>query len=232
MRLAIMQPYIFPHLGYYQLIEAVDRFVIYDDVAYIKGGWINRNNILLGQKKHLFSIPVQNAGSNRRIHEIEIVKDPRWRMKTLETIKHAYGKAPHYSEVSELVAAVLMLSESLSKMAAYSLTAVTSFLGIARDFVVASERYENQALSGQERVIDICKRERALTYVNAMGGKKLYSPEVFERNGVQLRFLSSRCAEYKQFGDPFVAGLSIVDVLMFNPKERVRDILKGYDLVK
>jgi hypothetical protein len=232
MTLAIMQPYLFPYLGYYQLIKAVDRFVVYDDVAFIKQGWINRNSVLLGQQKHLFTIPLSGASSHKRICEIDIIEDGRWATKFLKTITQAYRSAPQYASVFGLIESTVVGSRSISVVATRSLTAVWSFLGFTTEFVIASERYENRHLSGPDRVIDICKQEGASTYVNAIGGRALYDSAEFEKHDLQLRFLSARLPEYPQFGGPFVPGLSMIDVLMFNSKDRVREMLDQYELIR
>ncbi|HEX2101776.1 MAG TPA: WbqC family protein [Candidatus Synoicihabitans sp.] len=232
MTIAVMQPYVFPYLGYYQLIKAVERFVIYDDVAFIKQGWINRNNLLVAQQKHLFSIPVSGGSSHRRICEIAVADEPRWATKLLRTIAQAYGHAPQFPSVYGLIESVLADARSIATLATRSLTAVWSFLDLSTEFVVASQRYDNQHLAGSQRVIDICRREGARRYVNAIGGRSLYYATDFAEHGIELRFLSSRLPEYPQFGGPFVPGLSMIDVLMFNAPGQVRAMLDQYELLQ
>ncbi|MDR6194877.1 WbqC family protein [Siphonobacter sp. SORGH_AS_0500] len=99
MTLAIMQPYLFPYIGYFQLLNAVDKFVIYDDVAFINRGWINRNSILNNGKAQLFTVPLKEASQNKLIHEISIDTDQKWRDKLLKTIQQNYKKAPHFAAV-------------------------------------------------------------------------------------------------------------------------------------
>ena len=83
MKLAIMQPYIFPYLGYFQLLNSVDHFVFYDDVNFIKGGWVNRNQLLINNQNKFFTVPLKKIISFTPINEVEIHKKlyPNWRSK-------------------------------------------------------------------------------------------------------------------------------------------------------
>lgn len=232
MKLAVMQPYTFPYLGYYQLIAAVERFVVYDDVNYIKQGWINRNNILVNNAPHLFSIPLQSASSNRAIAEIAIVQNSRWQDKLIRTLNQAYRDAPYFAAAMPMVEEVLRSSTLISEMATRSLTVCCDYLQIDTQFVLASQRYRNQSLSGQARVIDICQREGASIYVNAIGGRGLYSAEDFARNSITLRFLQPNIQPYPQLAGSFIGHLSIIDVLMFNSRERAREMVFDHEIVQ
>jgi hypothetical protein len=231
MRLAIMQPYFFPYLGYFQLLQAVDRFVYYDDVAFIKQGWINRNRMLVQGRPVFFSVPLADASSFRAIRETRISTQEPWRKKMLRRFQVSYGRAPFFAPTFELVQQVLEADHAdIASLSRASVEAVCRHLEIMTARVPSSAAYGNAALTGPERVLDICQREGADTYVNAAGGRALYDPEVFRGRGVTLRFLSARPLEYPQLGDPFVPGLSILDVLMFNSPERARTFLGEYDL--
>jgi hypothetical protein len=234
-KLAIMQPYLFPYLGYFQLIEAVDRFVIYDDVNFIDQGWINRNLILSASGSSepvYFTVPLRGASSSRTIREIEVSPDPRWHRKLLKTFAQTYARAPYFREVFPIVETVLTpVDQRISIVARTGLRAVCEYLNLERDWVESSDIYENEALRGQSRILDICRQEQAAEYVNPIGGMALYSREAFAKEGVGLRFLKPRLREYRQFRVPFVPGLSVVDVMMFNSRERVREMLKDFELV-
>jgi hypothetical protein len=233
-KLGIMQPYLFPYLGYFQLMRAVDRFVVYDDVAFIKQGWINRNRILVNGQPSYFTVPIRHASSFAPIHDTVIDdqgQHARWREKTLKTIDNAYRRAPQFGVVFPLVEAVLMRpTNRVAELAVASLRAVAGLLEIPVDWVESSARYGNAHLKGEERVLAICRAEGAADYVNAAGGRELYGQDRFEAEGVRLHFLQPRHVEYRQFNHAFVPWLSIIDVLMFNPVETVRTLLGEYDL--
>lgn len=219
-----MQPYLFPYLGYFQLMHAADRFVVYDDVNFIKGGWINRNRIAVNGQPHMFTMPLLNAGSNINIDRIEVGGGEylKWRGKFLRTLQQAYAKAPFRDEVIALVQDVLVEDRILlTDLLRRSLHAVIGRLGISIDVVPSSSVYKNSGLSGTDRVLDICAREKANVYVNAIGGKALYSKQDFRDRGIDLRFIRS---------GPELPSLSIIDVMMSVPPERAFEMLGTYDL--
>jgi len=234
MKLAIMQPYLFPYLGYFQLIAAVDKFVIYDDVAFIKQGWVNRNQIMLHGKPYLFSAPIQGASSNKTIRDtlVSFHEYPRWKDKFLKTIGLAYSKAPQFEPTRLFISEVVGSNfSSIGELASRSVLAVCQRLGITTRIEPSSTIYGNGHLHAQDRVLDICVREGAALYINAPGGRELYAPERFASHGVELRFLRSRLPAYSQFEHEFVPALSIIDVLMFNSPEQISMLLKQCDVV-
>jgi hypothetical protein len=232
MKLALMQPYLFPYVGYYQLISSVDKFVFYDDVAFIKQGWINRNNLLLNKQRHLFFVPIKGISSFIKISETEIDYKYDWTKKILRTFEQSYKKAPYFENVLPIIKNVLSSKKvTISEMAKDSLTQVSSYLELKTIFEKTSTVYNNQHLKGKERVIDICIKEKASHYINPIGGQELYSKEDFTSHNLQLNFIKTRSIEYKQFENEFVPWLSIIDVLMFNSKEQVLTILNQYDLI-
>ena len=233
MKLAIMQPYLFPYIGYFQLLNAVDRFVIYDDVSFIKQGWINRNKILINGKEHLFTVHLKHASS------FEIIKNTlinerlyfKWRDKFLKTLQFNYQKAPYFKNVYFIIEEVLSSeSEYISRLAVNSLKAISNYLGIESFIVESSTTYQNSHLYGQERIIDICKKEKAIMYLNLHGGINLYSRNYFNNQQLTLSFITSLYSEYRQFENKFVPWLSIIDVLMFNSTEQTHKMLKNYKL--
>lgn len=227
-----MQPYIFPYLGYFQLIHGVDKFVIYDDVNFINKGWINRNHILLSGKPFLFGIPLIEASQNRLINEIEIVNERGWRNKFLRTIEQAYRKAPYFEQTRSLVASIVNSDLNfIGQLALLSLKGISKYIGIQTEFVDSSSVYQNRGLKGQERILDICKKETSGHYINPIGGMEIYSADLFNRAGIKLNFIKSGPVEYKQFNNVFVPNLSIIDVLMFNSAESIKAMLELYELV-
>lgn len=235
MKVAIMQPYLFPYIGYFQLIAAVDKFVVYDDVNFIKGGWINRNNILVNKKSTLFTVPLDNSSSFLLINETKINLKfyTIWKIKFLRTIEQSYKKAPFFNEVYSLIANVLDNYEGdlISKLAVNSIRSVCEYLKIQTEIIPTSETYNNKIFSGQERVLDICSIENATDYINPIGGLQLYSKESFQEHEVILNFIKSLPIEYKQFNNEFIPWLSIIDVLMFNSVDEVKIMLDKYELV-
>lgn len=231
MKIAIMQPYFLPYIGYFQLISAVDKFVIYDDVNFIKKGWINRNNILVDGKSHLFSLPISNASQNKKIRELELAHYIFWQQKFISTLDFSYSKAPYYKEVKLLLIKIFDCNlMCVSEFIASSLKEICSYLDISTKIISSSTIYKNEQFKGQDRIIDICLQENVSTYVNASGGKKLYDETVFLDNNVELKFLNGDLTEYSQFKNDFVPRLSIIDVLMFNSKSKVKEFLQNYRL--
>jgi hypothetical protein len=231
MKIAVMQPYLFPYLGYFQLMHAVDRFVVLDDVTYIKGGWINRNRILVNRRAHLFTVPLAGTSSNKRIHDLVIAERQGWRDKLLKTIAQAYRRAACFEAVYPLIERVIRHpNKSLADFVVNSLILLHRHLGLKTELVTTSRHYRNRDLKGQDRILDICRRENAREYINAPGGRELYTPAGFAAAGVALRFLQPRPLRYRQFDDEFVPDLSIIDALMFNPPDRMRRYLDEYDL--
>ena len=227
MKLAIMQPYFFPYIGYYQLIAAVDKFVLYDDVNFIKNGWINRNRLILAGEVRYITIPLSGASSFLKINEIDVQVGDGWRRKLAENLRHSYSKAPYFTEVNALFQEVLFSNENrIGEIAKESLTSVCKYLGIETEFVHSSTMYGNSSLGGKERVLDICARENAHEYHNLPGGRELYHEEEFVRRGVELDFIQPHMEPYSQFSEKFQPGLSIVDVLMFNSREAAKKMIE------
>jgi hypothetical protein len=225
-----MQPYLFPYIGYFQLVAAVDRFVIYDDVTFIKQGWINRNRMLINGEATFFTVPLAHKSSGVLIRETEISGAPehrRWAEKTLKSFDNAYRRAPEFARIYPVLERVFSRATTrVSELAVDSVRAVAELLEIRTPIVETSSVYGNADLHGEDRVIAICKAEDADCYVNATGGRELYSHGRFASEGIELRFITPQPIEYPQFGHAFVPWLSIVDVLMFNPVSRVRDYLR------
>ncbi len=231
-KLAVMQPYIFPYIGYFQLVNAVDKFVFYDDVNYIARGWVNRNNILINGEANMFSIPLHKASQNALINEVRVKDDHRWRKKFLKKIELAYKKAPFYKSVYEIVACIMDEGfDSLSELAKESIKEISGYLKIDIVFDSSLNKYDNKLLKGQERILDICKQENATHYINPIGGSSLYSKELFSRHGIELSFIKTGDVTYEQYGNTFVPSLSIIDVMMFNSPEQIRYFLNDFELI-
>ena len=228
-----MQPYLFPYLGYFQLLAAVDSFVLYDDVQFIKGGWINRNRILVNGQPFLFAVPLDAPSPNRLICDIALITSLQWRIKLLQTIQQNYRRASHFELAFGLVERILMNSEArtIADLVRVSIVEIIKYLDLKVIFVPTSTHYHNQHLRGQERVLDICRLEGATEYVNAQGGRSLYDHETFAQNGLLLHFLQPELRPYRQLSKgEFCSGLSIIDVLMNNSVTAVSEQLRNYQL--
>ena len=228
-----MQPYFFPYLGYFQLLSAVDELVVQDAVTFIKGGWINRNRILSNGSASLFTVPLAKHPASARIREVEVdgAGRSRWQRKLLARLDAAYRTAPFFREVRPLVEDVVMApAERIGALAEKSVRSVAAHLGIATRIDSSSAGDGAVALKGQERVLDLCREKGASSYLNLPGGRTLYSAETFRASGIALRFIAPRRIEYPQLGAPFVSDLSIIDVLMFNSRDRARELLSEFDL--
>lgn len=229
MRIAVMQPYFFPYIGYWQLINAVDIFVIYDDVNFIKRGYISRNNILQNQKAQLFTLELIGASQNKKINEISVGNNSK---KLLKTIKQNYSKAPFFNDVIPLLEEILNNEEKeLSRFLGFSLVKISKYLDINANFLYSSDLENDKSLKAQERLIEISKILNATDYINAIGGKELYDKQGFLENNINLSFLKSTEILYKQFNNEFVSNLSIIDVMMFNSKEEIQRLLQKYNLL-
>ncbi len=230
-----MQPYFFPYIGYFQLVAAVNKFVIYDDVNFIKGGWINRNNVLINKKSNLFTVPLNKASSNTLINETKINFKfyNIWKVKFLRSLEQSYKKSPYFTEVYNLIENVLEIKENdlISELAVNSIKNVSDYLQIDTEFCKSSVNYNNKTKSGQERVLDICGIEKASHYINPIGGIELYSKNTFKENGIVLNFIKSRPIIYTQFDNDFSPWLSIIDVLMFNSVSEVNKMVNQYELL-
>lgn len=227
MKVAIMQPYLFPYIGYFQLIHAVDTFVIYDNIKYTKKGWINRNRILVNGHDEYFSVPIKKDSDALHVNQrvlAETFKEDK--IKLLARIKESYRSAPHFSTVLPLIETVMESGKTnLFDFIFFALQSVCHYLDIKTPIVVSSTIDINHQLKGQDKVLAIAKSLGATNYINAIGGIELYSKEDFSNQGITLQFINSKEITYRQFNSNFIPWLSIIDLMMFNSKEKVRDFL-------
>lgn len=227
-----MQPYFFPYIGYFQLIAAVDLFIVYDNIKYTKKGWINRNRFLQNGGDALFALPLQKDSDFLDVRDRNLAPDFN-RDKLLNQFREAYRRAPHFEPVFAVLAKVVTSPETnLFRFLHTSIEEVCDYLGIETRIAVSSDIAIDHSLQGKEKVMALCRAVEANTYINPIGGRELYSKSEFAAQGIELKFLKSRPYEYPQFGGAFVPWLSIIDVMMFNPKEGIRECLTGnFDLI-
>lgn len=232
LRLGIMQPYFLSYIGYFQLISAVDVFVVYDNIKYTKKGWINRNRMLLNGADAVFSLPLKKASDFLNVDQRELSGDFD-ALKLLGQFRGAYVKAPNFAEVFPLLERILTFPErNLFRFIHHAIVMVCRHLGLETEIRVSSDFAVDPDLKGQDKVLALCRAAGADVYINAIGGTELYTPQAFAEHDVELRFIRSKPFEYEQFGAPFVPWLSIIDVLMFNPLDLVQArVANHFDLI-
>ena len=233
MKLAIMQPYFMPYIGYFQLINSADEFIIYDNIQYTKKGWINRNRILDKGSDRLFTVPLKKDSDYLDVIDRKLSESwDKDRKKLLNSLNTLYHKAPYFEESFSIVEKCLLDNEdNLFTFILNSLNRINNYLDIKTSIVVSSDIGIDHSLKSQDKVIAICKAREATTYINAIGGMDLYSKTIFEANNIDLKFIKSHQIVYEQFDGAFVPWLSIVDVMMFNSKDIIKEYLNSYTLI-
>jgi hypothetical protein len=232
MKLAIMQPYFMPYIGYFQLINSVDEFIIYDNIQYTKKGWINRNRILVNGKDQLITLPIKKDSDyldvvDRNLADIWSVE----KNKMVNIIKSAYNKSPYFKESFDLISKCLNNpEENLFRFIYDSILLINEYLEIKTSIVISSTIDADHTLKSQDKVLSLCKKQNADIYINSIGGVELYDKTIFKQNGIKLNFIKSNSIQYKQFNNEFIPWLSIIDVLMFNSKEQIKKYINNYIL--
>lgn len=227
-----MQPYFFPYIGYFQLISAVDLFIVYDNIKYTKKGWINRNRMLQNGKDILFSLQLRSDSDYLDVCERELSAEFS-RDKLLNQIKGAYQRAPYFAGTFPLVEQIIRYEKTnLFRFLHNSLNKICEHLGITTEIKISSGIPINHDLKNQDKVLALCDAVDANTYINSIGGIELYSKEMFREKGLELKFIKSKPFEYQQYGDEFIPWLSIIDVMMFNPLDKVKACIStNYELI-
>jgi hypothetical protein len=229
----MMQPYMFPYIGYFQLISAVDVFVLGDDLQYVKETWINRNRILMNGRDRMITFPLKKGSHLSRINEKVFSDDfPVEMDKLLRVLHNAYSKAPCYKKVMPFLEAVIRYPEpNLAKYAENSIRQICDYLNLTTQIIVASDLSINGVIDKQDRVVKTAKKLNSDVYINLIGGVDLYDLDYFQENGLKLKFHRMNDISYPQFGNDFVPLLSIIDVLMFNNAQELQRKLSCYCLL-
>lgn len=232
MKIAIMQPYIFPYIGYFQLIHSVDKFVFLDNVNFIKKGWINRNRLMINKNVSFFTIPCKNISQNKKINEINIDWESNFLDKMLRTIEFNYKKAPFFNTIIQLIFSVFEKKYSkISQLAIESVIKFCNYLEMSREFIIASEKNDyNHNLKSADRLIDIAQKENCKTYINAIGGLSLYNKDYFSKKSIDLYFLKTNLNENFDKNN-YISFLSIIDLAMFNSVDKIKFLLQQYELI-
>lgn len=232
-----MQPYLFPYIGYFQLINIVDKFVLLDDVNFTKKSWVNRNSILVksnnGYESHLFSMPLANASQNIKINEVNRIESSAFNKKFLATIVSSYSKAPFFNDVFEMLTNIMSFEEAnIAKFIYYSLQKVCEFIGIKTPMQFSNDIEKDQSLRGQQRILEICSCLKAQKYINPVGGLELYTKDDFLAREIDLLFLKTHSSlSYPQWDSRFIANLSVLDILMFVSKPKIGELLTQFDFI-
>lgn len=228
-RLAAMQPYVFPYLGYFQLIAEVDTFVFLDNVNYIKGGWINRNQIVVNQKPHFFTIPCEKISQHKKINQIVLAFTEKEQQRFLKTIEQAYRKAPFFEQIyPELCYWAKKDHSNIAEMASDSVRWSCNYLGIIRTFETGGALQGDSDFNGPtERMLNLCAICKSNVYVNMAGGAHLYDSHEFQKKGVQLQFIQPDLKPYSKGSNlPYFPGMSILDAMMYLNKEKVLALIE------
>lgn len=231
MKIAIMQPYLFPYIGYFQLINAVDKFIILDDVNYIKRGWVNRNRILLHGNIYQFTIQMDKASQNKLFTETYIKDDFQ---HFLSIINDGYSKSIYFEPIMLLLKEILSFNNKcISIFAGNSLIKIAKYLNLKTEFIYSSNIEQNKELKGQDKILNICKLLKTDKYINAIGGMEIYSREVFLQNNIELNFIQTKEIRYQHTPKikDFYPNLSIIDILMNNSIKDISLMLNQFSLI-
>ncbi len=228
MKIAISQSNYIPWKGYFDCINSVDEFVLYDDMQYTRRDWRNRNKIKTREGSQWITIPVDVKGKYfQKINETTI-NDPTWAESHWRTIVHNYSKAPFFNQYKEVFEKLYLGNTEtlLSKVNYNFITAVCGVLDIKTKFMWSSEF---ELLEGKtERLLDICKKRNATKYISAPAAKAYMDVPLFENEGIAVEFMDySGYPEYKQLFGEFDHAVSILD-LIFNEGPAAPQFMKSF----
>jgi hypothetical protein len=252
-KIAIMQPYFFPYIGYFQGIHAVEKYILYDNLNFIKEQWVHRNRILITREPRYFGLNLAQKSSFKKIRETELVTNPSWRRKNLKTLFLSYKSSAYFDEIYPVLEALMMYeTNSLSEFNSNVIIQIAAMLGISTEIIPNSSDYVEieEKLSDMDslhalrqkyklteyttkvlRILEICSLENATTFVNAIGGQSLYDKNEFQQNGIQLLFVNTHDYTYNQDSSKFHPHLSIIDVLFHCGVEGTKKMIQNYTLI-
>ena len=229
-----MQPYFFPYIGYWQLIHAVDRFVLFDDAQYMRHGWINRNRILKpGGGWQYMLVPLKKHDLTESIKNVQAHPDKKWKELIIGQLAHYKKKARYFDETSEVVREILFTNndQSMASINFAIIKKLCAYLDIKKEILISSKQNFNYADVGDagEWALRMAEQMGASEYINPAGGAELFSQEKFSSSNIKLSFLKSHEIVYSQQG-VFEPSLSIIDVLMFNGIDGTKGLLNKYSV--
>lgn len=231
MRAAIMQPYFFPYIGYFQLMAAVDVFVFLDDVQYINRGWVNRNRICIDSQARWLTLPVIKAAREAAINQRRYLLNTLSINRVLAMVDAACRSLPAYREFRPKIDRLINFADD--NVAAYNihhLVKLARALGVRCEFATSSALDPGRSARGAARLIELCRRVGATKYINAIGGTGLYDPAEFSAYGLHLLFLRTRAVPVAVSGG--ACHLSIIDGLMRNSLRGCQGCLPRYELLE
>tara|TARA_Y200000002_G_scaffold383102_1_gene403225 strand:+ start:5738 stop:6394 length:657 start_codon:yes stop_codon:yes gene_type:complete len=217
-----MQPYFLPYVGYFQLINNVDEFILLDDVNYINKGWIDRNKIKINNSDFYFKLQLEKKSQNQLIKDLNLIDDNKWKNKFLRTIKNNYSKSQNFDEVFTILKKIIFFNErNLVDYLENSLIEILNFLKIPKKLKRSSEILENNLLKGEDKIIGLCQKIGATEYINLPGGKNYYNKENFFKKNINLKFITPKFDE--------ISNYSIID-LLFNNMEKINHDVKQFTI--
>ncbi|HIE4215328.1 TPA: WbqC family protein [Proteus mirabilis] len=230
MRLAVMQPYLFPYIGYYQLAYYADKFIFYDDVNYIKGGYINRNNILTKNGLQMFTLPVNKASSFKKINELYFQDNTK---KILTSIYQNYSKTAYFHSIFPIIENVLTNNNrNVANITSLSIIKIFEYLSLKFNYTFSSDQNYNRTYNAQEKIYELCKINDAQEYINPIGGKSLYNKDEFKKRNIKLNFLEPVLSPYTQINSSnFVSNASVIDILMNCNKDEIINQFNNFKII-
>lgn len=226
---AIMQPYLFPYIGYYQLINKVDYFVILDNVNYMKKGWINRNRLLINGLPSFFCLPIKEVSQNKKINELYFDNFLFNKNKLLKTIYYTYSKASEFELIYNLFSIILSFENSkVVDFIEFTLTQIAKHFEFKTNFILSS-KFDIEHSSKEDFIINLVKKFNVNNYINLPNGLSLYDKNYFKTKDINLLFIERNFnLQYNQFNDSFCKDLSIIDCMMFNNSKNMNMLLNQF----
>ena len=235
MKVAIMQPYFFPYIGYFSLIQYTNKFVIFDKVQFIRHGWIERNRILKPNNGWQYiKVPLFKHHRDILIKDIEIKNSEPWKEKIKAQLIHYKKRSPFYNECMDVVSTSLSIqTNSIVELNKNILNIVCNYLNIPLNLDIFSKMdiQIEDVKEADEWALKITKSMGFIEYVNPIGGIEFFNKEKYIQNNIKLTFLKNNLNDYKQNREFFEPGLSIIDVMMFNDKESIHKMLNNFELI-
>lgn len=231
-KIGIMQPYFLPYIGYFQLMNFVDEFIVYDNIQFTKKGWIHRNRMLQNGKDEYFSLPLKKDSDFLNVDQRFLADNfSQEKVKMLNKLQNNYRKAPFYEETYPIIKNIMDYpSDNLFEFILNSISKVKSHLGIDTPLIISSKLPVNHELKGKEKVVELVKVSQGSDYINPIGGLELYDKNEFAEKQIKLSFIKTNNFHYQQLKNEFIPFLSILDVMMFNDKDVVRMFLNEFEL--
>ena len=217
-----MQPYFLPYIGYFQLINNVDQFILLDDVNYINKGWIDRNRIKINNADYFFKLQIEKKSQNQLIKDLSLTTDNKWKDKFLKTIENNYSKSNYFAEILKIIKKIIFCKErNLVDFIEYSLIEILNVLEIPKTFKRSSDTPLSKSLKGEDKIIYLCQEIGATDYINLPGGKDYYNKENFLKKNINLKFINPKLDE--------ISNYSIID-LLFNDLDKIDKAMEQFTI--